>query len=76
MLANLLASSTSYVSPFKIGLICTGLGDVDRLFEWLDRACEIRDGWMTTLKVSAELAPLRSDVRFAHLVERVGFPRG
>ena len=75
LLANLLAS-TSYVSPFKIGLIHAGLGDVDRVFEWLDRACEIRDGWMTTLKVCAELAPLRPTVRFAQLVERIGFPRG
>jgi serine/threonine protein kinase/Flp pilus assembly protein TadD len=75
LLANLLALSTSYVSPFKIGLIYAGLGDVDRAFEWLERAYEIRDGWMTTLKVSAELVPLRTDPRYAQLVARVGFPQ-
>ncbi len=75
LLAMLLASTT-YVSPFRIGLIHAGLGDLDRAFEWLDRACEIRDGWMTTLKICEEIAHFRADVRFARLIDRVGFPRG
>lgn len=74
MLAELLAVTTGYVSPFKIALVYAGLGDSDRAFEWLDRAGEIRDGWMTTLKIAQELIPLRMDPRFAGLLKRVGFP--
>jgi serine/threonine-protein kinase len=73
--AGLLQPSSAFVSPFKIGLIYAGLGEVDRAFEWLEKAFEIRDGWLTTLKIAYELAPLRSDARFASLAERIGFPR-
>ena len=42
----------------QIGLIHAGLGNIDLTFEWLDRAFEIRDGWLTTLKVCEERAPV------------------
>jgi tetratricopeptide (TPR) repeat protein len=74
LLAQLLATDAAYVSPFKVALVHTGLGDRDQAFDWLFRACELRDGWVTTLKVAHEVAPLRTDPRFNQLLERVAFP--
>jgi hypothetical protein len=52
-----------------------GLGDTDRAFEWLQKAIEARDWQMGMLKVEPAFDGLRSDPRFAALLERVGLPR-
>lgn len=62
-------------SPFRIAMVHIGLGDTDRAFEWLQKAFEARDWQMALLKVEPAFDALRSDPRFAALVERVGLPR-
>lgn len=66
------APSGSYVSPCDLAVIYTALGEHDRAFEWLGRACEERDEWIVYVKVNPRLDPLRSDDRFGELVRRVG----
>ena len=56
-------------------MVHIGLGDTDRAFEWLDKAFEARDWQMALLKVEPIFDDLRSDPRFAALLERVGLPR-
>ena len=46
----------------------------DKAFEWLESAFQVRDKGLTYIKVDPCLDPLRSDVRFAPLVHRVGIP--
>jgi TolB-like protein/DNA-binding winged helix-turn-helix (wHTH) protein/Tfp pilus assembly protein PilF len=62
-------------APVRIAIVHIGLGDTDRAFEWLQRGLEARDWQMALLKVEPAFDGLRSDPRFAALVERVGLPR-
>ena len=62
-------------SPIRIAYVNIGLGDTERAFEWLQKAVEARDWQMGMLNVEPAFDVLRSDQRFAALVERVGLPR-
>lgn len=62
-------------APVRIAMVHIGLGDTDRAFEWLQKGLEARDWQMALLKVEPAFDGLRSDPRFAALVERVGLPR-
>src|SRR5262245_40124870 len=52
-------------------MIDIGLGEIDRAFAQLERGYE-RRAWLGTLKVAPVWDPLRSDVRFGRLLQRVG----
>jgi TolB-like protein/DNA-binding winged helix-turn-helix (wHTH) protein/Tfp pilus assembly protein PilF len=62
-------------APVRVALVHIALGETDRAFEWLEKAIEARDWQMTLLNVEPAFDLLRSDQRFAALVERVGLPR-
>ena len=62
-------------APFRIAMVHIGLGDTDRAFEWLEKAFDARDWQLAMLNVEPAFDGLRSDSRFAALVERVGLPR-
>ena len=62
-------------APVRVALVHIALGETDRAFEWLEKAIEARDWQMGLLNVEPAFDPLRSDRRFAALVERVGLPR-
>jgi serine/threonine-protein kinase len=73
LLGELIAlSSRRYVPATTIALIYIGLGEIDRAFEWLDKACENREPPVTHLRMHPAYDRLRSDSRFAALLERVG----
>ena len=55
-----------------IALIHTGLSQTDQAFEWLEKAYENRSGALSTLKVDPKLDGLRSDLRFAALLKKMG----
>jgi TolB-like protein len=61
-----------YVSPYDMAILHTGLGDRDQAFAWLEKSFAERERWMLQLKVAPFLDPIRSDPRFADLVQRVG----
>ena len=63
-----LINQQSYVSPYSIALVYTGLEEKDQAFEWLDRAYKERDESFLHLKVDPRLDFLRSDPR---LTERL-----
>src|SRR5262249_30321373 len=61
-----------FVPPYDIAVIYVGLGEKDQAFAWLEKAYEDRDvslGWM---RFDFMMDPLRSDPRYAALVERHG----
>jgi tetratricopeptide (TPR) repeat protein len=62
-------------APVRLALVHIALGETDRAFEWLEKAIEARDWQMALLNVEPTFDVLRSDPRFASLVERVGLPR-
>jgi tetratricopeptide (TPR) repeat protein len=67
-------SSTRYVSPYSVALVYAGLGDRDQALAWLEKAYAERSDYMPYLKLEPMLDGLRSDPRFAALVQRVGLP--
>jgi serine/threonine-protein kinase len=69
-------SKHSYVSPWGISLIYVGLDQKDQAFEWLEKAYEERDHWMSSLKVLPILDSIRSDPRFIALLKKMGFEKG
>ena len=60
------------VDPAEIAIVCAGLGELDQAFEWLDIAYEYRSPNMVWLKVEPIWDSLRSDLRFAKLLHRMG----
>lgn len=72
-LAELKQSAGSrYVPAFAMAVAYTNLGDKDRAFEWLDKACDERSPRMPDIRVMPAYEKLRSDPRFPALVRRIG----
>ena len=61
-------------SPYEPVLLCTGLGEVDHAFAWLEACYADRSSYLALLKIERLLDPLRSDPRFQELVVRMKFP--
>jgi hypothetical protein len=62
---------TTYVPPTSFAWVYLGLRDVDRAFEWLDRAVEARDQFMMPIKTYAFFDPIRDDPRFHALLRKM-----
>jgi serine/threonine protein kinase/tetratricopeptide (TPR) repeat protein len=61
-----------YVPPMWIALVHLGLGDLESVFQCLDRAFEERDGSLILITAAAEFDPVRDDARFKSLLGRMG----
>ena len=68
-------SRHSYVSPYDLAILYTGLGDKDQTLEQLKKAYEDRAGWIIYLRVEPLFDPLRSDPRFRDLQRTIGRPQ-
>jgi len=64
-------SARRYVPPFDVAVVHAALGERDLAFDWLDKAYEDRHPWLVMLKVTPKVDSLRSDPRFAALLERI-----
>ena len=60
-----------YVDPDAFALVYVGMGNKDKAFEWLRRAIDDRQGWVTFIKAEPILDSLRSDPRFEDLLRRM-----
>jgi hypothetical protein len=49
-----------------------GAGEVDRAFEWLERAYSQRDPGLTEMKVSSRFRSLHSDPRWGAFLKKMG----
>jgi tetratricopeptide (TPR) repeat protein len=61
--------------PVAVAIVYAVLGDNDRVFEWLDRAWQIRDPWLGYLRVDPRFDNVRADPRFRTLLQQVGLAR-
>ena len=61
-------------ASFQYGQVYAQTGDKDRAFRALDRAWEIRDSGLLRLKTDPYIEPLRSDPRYAALLQKMNFP--
>lgn len=65
-------SKREQVSPYAIATLYATLGDKERAFELLERVYQERSYYVVFLNVDPALDSLRSDPRFANLLQRVG----
>jgi hypothetical protein len=69
-------SKVAYVSPYMMAVIYSGLGQRDKVFEFLEKAYEERSPDVAYfIKADLRMDPLRSDPRFRDLMHRVGLPQ-
>ncbi len=66
---------TRYSSALIVARFYADLGDKDQAFRWLDTAYREHDPLLIGLRTQFQLDPLRSDPRFAELVNKVGLPK-
>lgn len=57
---------------FQLAEVCAVRSEVDKAFEWLDRALEERDPGITHAQVSTHLRPLHNDSRWGVLITKLG----
>jgi len=75
LLSQLQAAATSrYVPALYFAGIYEGLGDHDKVFQWLDKAYEERNDRLPYLGVDPIADPLRGDSRFKKLMKKLGLP--
>ncbi len=65
-----------YISPVAQALVHVGLGETDSAFEALEKGFRDRDPQILYLGLDPTWEPLRSDPRYADLIDRIGLPRG
>ena len=57
------------IFAYELAVIHAALGDVERAFQWLERAVEERSGWIAYLHVDPRLEALHGDPRFKALID-------
>ncbi len=72
LLEHLHAITTkAYVPPTSIAWIYLGLGEIDKAFQWMDRAVDERDDIIIAIKNYAFFDPIRSDARYLALLRKM-----
>jgi tetratricopeptide (TPR) repeat protein len=67
-------AKTHYVDPAGFVFVYAGLGDKDQAFAWLERAYQEHSVMISVMKTDSRFDPLRSDPRYADLLQRIGLP--
>jgi len=63
------------VKPLAFAWICIGLGEKDQALAWLDQAYAEHDPYLTLLNADPIYDPLRNDLRFTSLLQRMGLTK-
>jgi len=61
-------------ASYQYAEIHAQLGEVDAAFASLDRAWQIKDGGLLSLRVDPWIDPIRNDPRFTALMNKMNFP--
>jgi hypothetical protein len=62
----------NYYSPRMIALLYHGLGDVDKVFEWLNIGADEKDPRQYSTKTRLSFKNLHSDPRWSALMKKMG----
>lgn len=63
-----------FVPPMILACVYGAIGERDQAFQFIKQEYEQHSDRIINLKTNYMLTPLRSDPRFAHLLQRVGLP--
>jgi len=69
---NLQEHATPCVAPHTLGVICAGLGDKDRAFEFLEASYESRIELLAWIKFDPRFEDLHGDPRFDAFLQKLG----
>jgi tetratricopeptide (TPR) repeat protein len=61
-----------YVAPLERANVYAGLGDLDRSFEWLEKAYDERSGYLPFVAIFPLGKDIGHDPRFSDLMRRIG----
>jgi tetratricopeptide (TPR) repeat protein len=67
-------SEEGFVPPGQIAYVHLGLGDEDKVFEWLEKAYKIRDPWVIELRWNPAFDSVRDDPRSKDILRRMNLP--
>ena len=67
-------SREQYVPAIAFAHAYIGLGDSERVLEWLEKAYQQREQGIAWLAAWEAHGPYRSDPRFHELIRRIGLP--
>jgi len=59
---------------YQIAQVYAWRGEADKAFEWLDRGFDQHDGGLTFMRIDPLFAAMRTDPRYAALLEKLGLP--
>ena len=65
------AAAQRYIPPTSFAWIHLGLGEIEEVFTWMDRAIDERDSIIVPIKTYPFLDPLRTDPRFKALLRKM-----
>jgi len=65
-------SKKGYVSSFWVAVVYLGLDEIDKTFEWLEKAYEERDSNLVYVTVPPPFDAIRSDPRYKKLLKKMG----
>lgn len=76
ILSELLETSKKeFVAPNLIAWIYAGLGNTDKVFEWLEKGYQAHMGYMISIKIDPAFEHVQHDPRFKHLLQKIGLPQ-
>lgn len=67
-------AESEYVQPSVFAVIYGALEDLDKMFDWLDKAYQANDNPMTYVRYHPCFEIARSDPRYDELMEKMNFP--
>lgn len=63
-----------YVKPYFIAMCFVAVGEIDKAFEWFEKAVDEGNEWMIWFGTEPKLDPIRSDPRYRRLLRRTNNP--
>ncbi|HXQ69601.1 MAG TPA: hypothetical protein VN844_03910 [Pyrinomonadaceae bacterium] len=66
--------TAGFVSAYDKALVNLGLGDWEQALTWLEEAYKERSYWLIYIQIDPALDPLRTNPRFAELLDQVVGP--
>jgi hypothetical protein len=61
-----------FICPYEVATIYLALGEVDKAFEWFDKAYDVRSPCIPWVNVDPRLDVVRDDARFEELQRKTG----
>ena len=63
-----------YIPAYYIAALYSALDDTDKVFEWLEKAYDERNGFLTFINCEHAFKRFHSDPRYKNLLQRIGLP--